>query len=61
MGLGALARFRSVESLAFLNQERADPDTLLRYRANVDGKPVLLTIVVTSEGRLFQVAFRDEG
>ncbi|MBZ0213562.1 MAG: beta-lactamase family protein, partial [Nitrospirae bacterium] len=61
MGLGALARFRSVESMAFLNQEKADPDTLLRYRTKVDGKSVLLTLVVTSEGRLFQVGFRDEG
>lgn len=61
MGLGALARFRTVESMAFLNQEKADPDTLLRYRTKVDGKSVLLTLVVTSEGRLFQVGFRDEG
>lgn len=56
-----MARFRSVESMAFLNQEKADPDTLLRYWTKMDGKPLLLTLVVTSEGRLFQVAFRDEG
>lgn len=61
MGLGALARFAKTEKLAFLEKESDDPDTVYRYRAEVNGQSFVVGFTVTKEGKLYSVGQRAEG
>lgn len=61
MGLGALARFAKTEKLAFLEKEVDDPDTVYRYRAEVNGQSFVVGFTVTKEGKLYSVGQRAEG
>ena len=60
MGLAGFARYRDVAKLSFLESEKDDPDTIVRYRAEAGGKTYLVVFVVTSEGKVYSVGQREE-
>ncbi len=60
MGMSGLAKFAKVTTLKFLEAVPDEPDLLVRYRVEVDGKPVVVLFVVTAEGKVFAVSARPE-
>lgn len=60
MGMSGLARFSKVTTLKFLEAVPDEPDLLVRYRVEVDGKPVVVLFTVTAEGKVFGVSARNE-
>lgn len=60
MSLQGLKRFAAVSSLTFLETALDDPDTVYRYRGMLDGKPILFTLVVTKDKKLYSASARPE-
>jgi hypothetical protein len=59
-GAAALAPFKDVSSLAFLEIEPSDPDRIFRYRVRVDGTSFVVAFVITKQSRIYAVGSRQE-
>ncbi len=60
MAMGAFARLRQVDKLAFISKEADDPDTVVRYRAIVADKSFLVVFTITKDGKVYSVGLREE-
>lgn len=60
MGLRGMAPFAKVEKLGYLESETNEPDTVHRYRAQVEGKTYVFAFTVTQDGRVYSIAQREE-
>jgi CubicO group peptidase (beta-lactamase class C family) len=60
MAMGAFARLRDLDKLAFLTSDVDDPDTVVKYRAKAGDKSFLLTFTVTKAGKVYSVGLREE-
>lgn len=60
MSARAFTRFANLTKLTFLEKETDDPDTLYRYRAEVNGQSYVITFAVTKEGKAYSIGQRAE-
>ncbi|MBV6459790.1 MAG: D-aminopeptidase [Fimbriimonadaceae bacterium] len=60
MAMGSFARFKDLGKLAYLGTEADDPDTVVKYRGELNGKTYLFTFTITKAGKVYSVGHREE-